>query len=117
MMHKCVDTAKKESGVVNAGWKQEQPLQELQEQKGVREALPYGKKTFILLFVHSLNKYVLSTNQVSDKSKKMKALAYKKCSGERNVFGGDQEEDTLLCLGEHCVFTTARWMRSFLGRQ
>lgn len=67
MMHKCVDTAKKESSVVNVGQKQEQPPQEVQEQKGVRKVLPYGKKTFI----HSL-KYVLSTNQVSGKSKMMK---------------------------------------------
>lgn len=60
--HKCADPEKKERSRVNAGRKQEQPLQEVWEQQINRDALALREKSF-----HSFSKYILSTNQVLDR--------------------------------------------------
>lgn len=46
IMHKCVDTEKMEKIVVNAGQKQEQPPEELQEQKRFQELLALWEENY-----------------------------------------------------------------------
>lgn len=59
IMHKCVDTEKRERSLVSAGQRKEQRI------------VVHGKKTSI--HIYSLDKYVLSTNQVLDKATKMES--------------------------------------------
>lgn len=118
-IHKCVDTNKKETSKANESQKQNSHHKNCRKRKESEKCCPRGRKlSFTYSFIYSFNNYVLSANQVLDKATKVKRQSLPtRSTVRRETFSGDQEEETILCLGECCILPETTWLRSFLGTQ